>query len=73
MIYTFEPETTAVTVGSVDPQSFKGEWPKVKNHIFLKEKAPWVTLPDDGAERLEAFPLAFAHVIEPYAKPKQSS
>jgi hypothetical protein len=27
----------------------------VEQHIFLREKAPWVILPDDDAKRLETF------------------
>lgn len=55
MVYRSETEITAVTAGSVDEDTFNATWPKVTKHIFVKEKAPWVTIPDDGAQRLEAF------------------
>jgi hypothetical protein len=51
MVYYFDKDNISVTMGSIDPESFTCEPPKVKNHIFLREKAAWVVLPDDGAER----------------------
>lgn len=39
-------------MATVDLESLKTETtPKVIEHIFLREKAPWVVLPEDGAER----------------------
>ena len=29
--------------------------PKPRNHIFLREKAPWFVVPDDGAQRFQEF------------------
>lgn len=68
MVYAFEKDTSAVTAGSIDRDSFKGDWPKVKKHIFLKEMAPWTVLSDDGAERLDT--SSFAHLVEPHSTPK---
>ncbi|KAF2733476.1 S-adenosyl-L-methionine-dependent methyltransferase [Polyplosphaeria fusca] len=42
-----------VTMGSVDTEKFKGEFPKIEQHIYVKEKALWEVLPDDGAPRYE--------------------
>lgn len=68
MVYAFEKDTTGLVMGSFDPGSLKGEWPKIKKHIFVKEKAPWTIVPDDGAPRFEgpSEPL----FIESYAKPR---
>jgi hypothetical protein len=51
LTYSFESDQISVTVGSVDWPSLRSEAPKVGKHIFVSEKAPWVQLPDDGAER----------------------
>jgi ubiquinone/menaquinone biosynthesis C-methylase UbiE len=51
MAYSYETDITHVTMGSVDAGSLTCETPKIKQHIYLSEKAPWVMLPDDGAER----------------------
>lgn len=53
MKYHFEKGFTGIVLGSVDMGSYKGPVPKVEQHIFLSEKAPWVNLPDDGAKRLQ--------------------
>ncbi|KAF2176804.1 S-adenosyl-L-methionine-dependent methyltransferase [Zopfia rhizophila CBS 207.26] len=64
MVYLFEPENTGLTMGSIEEQSLKCDMLKVRRHIFLKENAPWVLLPDDGADRLETAP--FADKVVPY-------
>jgi hypothetical protein len=51
MGYSFDADHISISVGSIDWQSLKSEAPKVAKHIFVSEKAPWVQLPDDGAER----------------------
>lgn len=48
-------------MGSIDMQSLACEAPKVGQHIYLGEKAPWVVLPDDGAERWSTQEMA--HLI----------
>lgn len=53
MNYHFEEGTIGIVFGSVDLKTLKSGMPKVEQHIFLREKAPWVTLPDDGAKRME--------------------
>jgi hypothetical protein len=55
MVYTAKDDTS-LTWGSVDSESLQVAVPKVKKHMFLKEKAPWVVLPDDGADHYEDFP-----------------
>ncbi|KAF2105573.1 S-adenosyl-L-methionine-dependent methyltransferase [Lophiotrema nucula] len=59
---------TSLTVGSVDVGTFKGEFPGTKQHIFLREKAPWTVLPEDGAPRYETASEAQAGYIEKYSK-----
>ncbi|KAF1831201.1 S-adenosyl-L-methionine-dependent methyltransferase [Decorospora gaudefroyi] len=52
----------AMVMGTVDLESMRCEWtPKVERHIFLNEKAPWVVVPDDGAERWGTW--EYAHVL----------
>ena len=53
MKYHFEEGMIGIVFGSVDVETLKGGMPKVEQHIFLREKAPWVTLPEDGAKRME--------------------
>ncbi|KAF2819186.1 S-adenosyl-L-methionine-dependent methyltransferase [Ophiobolus disseminans] len=61
MAYSFFEDEISITMGSIDTESFTCEPPKVKNHIYLAEKAPWVTVPDDGTERWGTHELA--HLI----------
>jgi hypothetical protein len=51
----YNAEDTSLTWGSIDLESLKAAVPKVKQHIFLGEKAPWMVLPDDGAARYERY------------------
>ena len=51
MTYSFYPDEVSLTMSSVDLESMKCEPPTVKKHIFLREKAPWLMLAEDGAER----------------------
>lgn len=51
MVYSFREDGVSLTMSSVDLQSMKCEPPVVKKHIFLREKAPWLMLAEDGAER----------------------
>lgn len=51
MSYSFSTDDLGVTMSSIDLESLQGEQPKVGKHIYVREKAPWVVLPDDGAER----------------------
>ncbi|EMD67561.1 hypothetical protein GGP41_007440 [Bipolaris sorokiniana] len=52
MTYSSDPEWLYLCMATVDLESLKTETtPKVIKHIFLREKAPWVVLPEDGTER----------------------
>ncbi|KAH6622082.1 S-adenosyl-L-methionine-dependent methyltransferase [Boeremia exigua] len=51
MTYSFHKEEISLTMSSVDLESLTCEPPAVKKHIFLREKAPWLMLAEDGAER----------------------
>jgi hypothetical protein len=68
MVYTSERDKTGLVMGSIHPKSLKLEL-KPRKHIFLKEKAPWVTVPDDGLPRFEGSSDANLRV-EAYSKPK---
>ena len=60
MRYHFEPNRIAVTLGTM----VEGDLPRLDAHIFLKDKASWFVLADDGAERLEEFPAGFDQRME---------
>lgn len=51
MMYSFYEGEVSLTMSSVNLNSMKCEPPTVKKHIFLREKAPWLMLAEDGAER----------------------
>lgn len=51
MVYSFWPNEVSLTMSSVDLESMICEPPVVKKHIFLREKAPWLMLAEDGADR----------------------
>ncbi|KAJ4400341.1 hypothetical protein N0V91_008800 [Didymella pomorum] len=51
MTYCFYEDEVSLTMSSVDLESMTCEPPKVRKHIFLREKASWLVLGDDGAER----------------------
>lgn len=55
MKYKSEPELIWITAGSIDEGSLKGKLPFPSQHIFLKEKAPWYQLPNDGIARYQGF------------------
>ncbi|KAJ5099841.1 hypothetical protein N7532_006842 [Penicillium argentinense] len=48
------PEEEGLAAGTLD--DVKGLVPSLSAHIFLKEKASWFQVPDDGAERYEGWP-----------------
>ncbi|KAF2676790.1 S-adenosyl-L-methionine-dependent methyltransferase [Lentithecium fluviatile CBS 122367] len=64
MVYKSAPHETSLTWGSVDLGSLRVVAPKVRQHIFLKEKASWVVLPDNGAERYDEFPRKRSETID---------
>lgn len=52
MFYFSNPDVVSLTMATVNLDSMGLETiPKVTKHIYLREKAPWVVLPDDGTER----------------------
>ncbi|KAF2750279.1 S-adenosyl-L-methionine-dependent methyltransferase [Sporormia fimetaria CBS 119925] len=69
MVYNDSLNSNCITMGSVNGASLKDAWPKVTKHIFLKEKAPWTILPDDGAPRFDGFSDG-SPPVEAYAKPQ---
>jgi hypothetical protein len=53
-----EPELLSVVAGAIDEDTIKDggrESMRPVKHIFLKEKAAWYDLPDDGLLRYEGF------------------
>ena len=57
MIYTESKykATIYVVLGTLDYETYVAPPLEETNHIFLKEKAPWFTLPEDGVKRFEEF------------------
>lgn len=57
MAYTAFPDEVAIAAGTLDSLDSSGdgprEIPKPGLHIFLKEKADWFEVPNDGLERYE--------------------
>ena len=62
MQYLFELDRMFVTLGTVS--SADPALPLVHAHIFLKDKAPYIVVPDDGARRHEGFSAAFQDRID---------
>lgn len=44
-----------IAAGTIDDDSVKGQLPKPSEYIFLKEKALWFDVPNDGLLRHDAF------------------
>ena len=61
MIYHCQPDSIGIAVGTID----EGSLPEGKEvgkpiaHIFLKEKAAWELMGEDGIERVERFSGGF--------------
>lgn len=58
MTYDFEPEQLGIVAGTInddDGGDGRGKIPKPRAHIFVKEKASWFEIPEDGAERWDAY------------------
>ncbi|XTI92107.1 S-adenosyl-L-methionine-dependent methyltransferase [Cenococcum geophilum] len=51
MTYKVKPRYTSSTMGSIDKDGARCKIPPVTLHIFLKERASWMVLLDDGAAR----------------------
>lgn len=68
MRYLFDPHRIAVTMGTIIEASPAVPRPA---HIFLKEKASWFVLPDDGAERHDDFPGDFRTKIDQWRKDRK--
>ncbi|OAP65683.1 hypothetical protein AYL99_01655 [Fonsecaea erecta] len=62
MRYFFETDRTAVTLGTV--VEAEPALPPLGAHIFLKDKAPYFVLADDGARRHDEFSQEFHDRIE---------
>lgn len=56
MYYYCVPEQISIAVGTIDDGI---KIPKPAEHIFLKEKATWYDLPDDGLARFDMLPPPF--------------
>lgn len=64
MAYHCQPERISVAAGTIDETSVHGNLPKPSMHIFLKEKAGWFQLPEDGLDRWEEFSTPFQEKLD---------
>lgn len=59
MVYNDAPDVVGIAAGTIDSggasgdASERGEVPGPRVHIFLREKAEWFVVPEDGLEKLE--------------------
>lgn len=60
MRYYVDPDRIYVTLGTVETQS---ALPRMEFHIFLKDKAPYFVLAEDGARRYDGFPPRFSETL----------
>jgi hypothetical protein len=69
MQYYCNLDRFALTASSIE----ESKLPLLKGseHIFLKEKAPWFDVPDDGLERHEGMPPVFEDAIQKWLKGRQ--
>ena len=66
MQYYMKPERVGITYGTIDECNGKLDPPV--EHIFLKEKAPWFTLPDDGLPRHDGFDAPFQKKLDAWVE-----
>lgn len=66
MMYHCEPNSIGIAAGTIDEGSLPAgkEVGKPIAHIFLKEKAGWEVLGEDGIERFDEFSEGFADVMK---------
>ncbi len=69
MRYFFEADRIGLTLGTVIEA--QPALPPVGAHIFLKDKASYFTLTDDGAERFDEFSPGFQDKIEQWKADQQ--
>lgn len=63
MVYNDAPDVIGIAAGTIDSwgesgsgsgnEGGRGEVPGPRAHIFLREKAGWFVVPEDGLERFE--------------------
>jgi len=59
-----DPAVTSIAMGTIDESS--GPISSPEEHIFLKDKASWLVLPDDGAARHDKFDAGFQERLDKY-------
>ena len=75
MVYHCQPDCVSVPMGSIDEGSVVESgraWGRPVAHIFMKEKAEWEVLGDDGIERLEEFSRDFAGCMRTWEEGRRS-
>ncbi|KAK2763886.1 hypothetical protein FQN54_009504 [Arachnomyces sp. PD_36] len=75
MQYISEPDMIGIPAGTIDDESLKEggekkELPRPAHHIFLREKASWFEVPDDGLERWEGFTAEMEELYNLWTKKK---
>ncbi|EXJ91036.1 hypothetical protein A1O1_04143 [Capronia coronata CBS 617.96] len=69
MQYRFQ-DVIGITLGTIQAGT---SLPRLGTHIFLKEKAPWFVLPDDGAQRWDEFPPEFQQKLDQWNQGRRKS
>jgi hypothetical protein len=70
MRYLMQTHRISVTCGMIEDKS---KLPKIQQHIFLKEKAPYFVLADDGAERHDEFPGDFGERLQKWRQSQKQA
>ncbi len=69
MRYFLERDRISVTLGTITKA--QPALPPLEAHIFLKDKAPYLVLVDDGVERYDEFPSDFGDQLEKWRLSQQ--
>jgi hypothetical protein len=71
MQYYFQVEHTSLTASSIDESRLL--LPEVSEHIFVKEKAPWHKIPEDGIGRFDGSTPGFVVRMDSWAKGRSTT
>lgn len=69
--YYCQPDRFSSTASSIDESKLPLR--KIDEHIFVKEKAPWYDLPDDGIQRFERMPAAYEIIMHKWLEEKSAA
>ena len=64
MRYFATQDTVSVAAGTIDEDNLTGQLIGPSQHIFVEEKAFWLTLPNDGLPRYKGFGPDYQALID---------